>query len=536
MRYANTQWTPNDAFSWGFSISNRSGEYGKPPTTFNSFNNMGVCQNQATNGPCDPFSTGLRFERVDDYDSLSLQTSGLIKLGHGLTLRPVAYYNKLDELTNRYDSASYDSQLLNGASREDATTSIFGGGAQLAYRMNESNLATVALDAHREEWDSDGFSRRTIQVTGAGSSQTQCNATCQAQLRAACMSRGGTLAGGGGGITVSNGVARGSCSNAYNSVVTDKGVDVYSAAVEYETQITDRLSAVVGAGWAEQNREDTSDGDYTYITGLRFALTEDTALRGSVARKIRFPTLRNLYGTDEGDTSLKTEVSQNYEVGLDHQMRGINAFWSVTAFHIDAENFISKDRVTQLFENKDLLRFQGIETTLTYRPIEKLAVQFGYTYLHSENLAPIPGGTSAVQFEPEHTVTASLSYRVLADTLLSADYQFVAGSVAISRDELSTATTSSMLVLRRISPEAPPKSSGAARTFSTKIIKPHTDFLRRVAHSTLALEQNFDWCVGLSESLAGPLATVGTRRKPGYFPIPIEKRCPSPDFSRQLSV
>ena len=43
-----------------------------------------------------------------------------------------------------------------------------------------------------------------------------------------------------------------------------------------------------------------------------------------------------------------------------------------------------------------------------------------------------------MQFEPEHTVTASATYRVLAGTALNADYQFVTGSVATSRDELAT--------------------------------------------------------------------------------------------------
>ncbi len=443
--YANTQWTPSESFKWGFSVNHRKGEYGKPPTTFNSFNNAGVCQNQATNGPCDPFSTGVRFERVDEYDGLSLQTSGLIKLGNGLTLRPTAYYNQLDELTNRFDNASYNSQLLNGATREDATTTIFGGGAQLAYRMNERNLVTLAFDGHREDWNSDGFSRGTVQVTGTATGQNQCGAACRAALANACSALGGTLASGGGGgggggsgITVANGVARSNCTGARSSIANDNSLDVYSAAVEYEAQITHQLSAVLGAGWAEQRREDTSDSDYTYLAGLRFAVTEDTALRGSVARKIRFPTLRNLYGTNEGDPSLETEVTQNYEIGLEQQLPALNAFLSVAVFRIDAENFISKNRATQFFENKDLLRFQGVETTATFRPADDIGIQLGYTYLDSENLAPVAGGTTAVQFEPEHTATLSANYRVLAGTTLSADYQFVAGSVAITRDELST--------------------------------------------------------------------------------------------------
>ena len=69
------------------------------------------------------FASGLRFERVDDYSALSLQTSGLIDLGGGLTVRPMAYYNANDDLTNRYDDTDYfNSQLLNGSFSEDAST------------------------------------------------------------------------------------------------------------------------------------------------------------------------------------------------------------------------------------------------------------------------------------------------------------------------------------------------------------------------------------------------------------------------------
>lgn len=53
-------------------------------------------------------------------------------------------------------------------------------------------------------------------------------------------------------------------------------------------------------------------------------------------------------------------------------------------------------------------------------------------------MAPAPGATDAVQFEPEHKVTASAIYQLQTGTSLTADYQFVTGSLAISRDELST--------------------------------------------------------------------------------------------------
>ena len=70
--YGNTEVKLNEDVAWGASISYRDGEYGKPPGTWNSFNNQGNCRNSGTNpaapfnwGPCSPFRhrTALRARR-----------------------------------------------------------------------------------------------------------------------------------------------------------------------------------------------------------------------------------------------------------------------------------------------------------------------------------------------------------------------------------------------------------------------------------------------------------------------------------------
>jgi len=428
--YANSEWKPSDTVTWGVSVNYRNGEYGKPPTTYGPRNMMGGC----TYAPCSDFAAGTRFERVDEYDSVSLQTSGLIKLGGGLSLRPTAYYNGLDELTNRYDDPTYEKQTAQGSFREDASSGVFGGGFQLMQKF-KSSLLTIAADAHRESWDADGFSIERTQVNG--------NAT---QRKAACDALGGILvsggSGGGGGGNGGGGGSGGGGSTANcdfaAAVDEDHDIDIRSAAAEYEVSFTSAFSGVFGAGWAEQSRSEGSADGYTYLAGLRYGLTDTTALRGSVARKIRFPTIRDYYSLDGGNPDLKTEVTRNYEVALEQGLPTLNTFLSVALFRIDAKNFISKDRATQIFENKDLLRFEGIETTATFRPTENLGLQAGYTYLDARNLAPVPGGVTAVQYEPKHTVTLSADYRFITGTTLSVDYQYVAGSVSISRDELST--------------------------------------------------------------------------------------------------
>jgi outer membrane cobalamin receptor len=464
--YGNTQIKVNEDIQWGFSINYREGEYGKPPSTVNSAGGQG-CRNTGTNpsqpfnwGPCSDFASGLRFERVDDYSALSLQTSGLIDLGSGLTLRPMAYFNNNNDLTNRFDDKDYATQLLNGSFREDAETSIYGGGGQIAFRPDDRNLVTVALDAHREAWDSsiiDPVAPQTSFVNADAVVANPDNATCTSlgcrnRLDNACA---GTLVGPlqFRNRTVNNQPrteVRQACNTGNTITQRDEDLDVFSAAAEYEVKLTSQLSGVVGAGWAEQHRENSSDGDYTYLAGLRYAFTEDTVLRGNVARKIRFPTLRNLYDTAGGNANLETEVTQNYEVGLDQRLPFINGLFSVTVFRIDAENFIRRRTGNECdgidfgdgydpFCNDDQLRFQGVETNLAFSPFAGFNAQVGYTYLDASNEQPtVVGGTSTIDNEPEHKVMAAVSYAIGGGATLLADYQYVADSFAVGRDQIQT--------------------------------------------------------------------------------------------------
>ncbi len=394
--YANTEWTPSEAFKWGASVNYRNGEYGKPPSTIGT--------DTTVFGPLANFAAGAnRFERVDGYDNISLQTSGQIKLNPAFSIRPTAYFNRLTELTNNYDDETFSTQKLKGASSEDATTQIGGGGLQAAYRFS-GNLLTLALNAENQSWELQGF---------------QVNQHCTALVKGKCPSKNQFVA--------------------QDPFFAQHDIQVLSAAAEQELPLTSQLSAVLGIGWASQDQESSTDGNYTYLAGGRYQLTETTALRGSVARKIRFPTLRDLYDITSGNPDLQPEVTQNYEVAVEQQLLPIKAFLSVDLFRIDAANFIEMDNATQLFRNDEALRFQGVENTLVYNGIPNLGVQVGYTFLDSTNLAPpVPGGTSAVQNEPEHKVTLSASYHFDCGTTVRADYLYAAGSVAISKDNIHT--------------------------------------------------------------------------------------------------
>lgn len=372
--YGNLMWTPSSVASFGMSVNWRTGEYGKPVGTVSRAESI--------------FAQRERYERVDNFDTLSLSSSGMIRFSPGFYFRPLAYYNRSNELTNNYDDTRFSTQVRANALREDAITEIGGGGAQAILKQGESQL-TIAIDGHNESWESSGFQVPCLNTAADGSCSVD-----------------GTAA----------------------SFDFDHDVQVFSVSAEQELKFSDQLSGVLGAGYSQQRKLAISDDGYTYLAGMRYELTDTTAVRGSIARKIRFPTLRDLYDVQGGNPNLETEVTDNYDAAIEQQFPQQNLGISVGVFRIDAENFIQ--RVDGLSSNVAVLKFQGIETSATWRGVPGLELTTGHTYLDAKNLTP-GAGTSELQYRPEHKLTLTARYAFDTGTTLNADYLFVAGSKAL---------------------------------------------------------------------------------------------------------
>lgn len=372
--YGNVMWTPTSAASFGMSINWRTGEYGKPVGTVSRTESV--------------FAQRERYERVDDFEALSFSSSGMIRLSPAVYFRPLAYYNRSNELTNNYDDTRFATQLRANALREDAITEIGGGGAQAIFKQGESQL-TVAIDGHNESWQSSGFQVLCLNTAPDGS------------------------------CTVDGASA---------PFEFDHDVQVFSVSAEQELKFSDQLSGVFGAGYSQQRKLSVSDDGYTYLAGLRYALTETTAVRGSIAHKIRFPTLRDLYDVQGGNPNLQTEETDNYDAAIEQQFPAHNLGVSVGVFRIDADNFIQ--RVDGVSSNVAVLQFQGVETSATWSGVPGLELTAGHTYLDAQNLTP-GAGTRELQYRPEHKVTVTASYKFDTGTTLNADYLFVAGSKAL---------------------------------------------------------------------------------------------------------
>lgn len=339
-----------------------------------------------------------------------------------LTIRPNAFYNVLDELTENFDDATFQTQDLNRASESDARTEIYGGGMQALFQFNRNNLLTATVDARHEGWDTDGFELGTVPVSvpaGAGTA---------ARLAAACAALGGTVS---GQTTVAAGIATRNCNNVSQDFTSNHGIDVFSAAAEHESKLTEQLSAVAGAGYARQDRAEASDEDYTWLLGLKYDINDDTFVRGAVARKIRFPTLRDLYELGRANPELETETTMNYELGAGTAFLGRQLIVGVTLFQVDAKNFIETDE-DGIAQNHDEYRFRGVETEASYSGIKNLLLTAAHTYMESENLSS-EADTKELQFRPEHKLTLAANLQLGWGVTFNATYLYINGSKALSR-------------------------------------------------------------------------------------------------------
>lgn len=382
--YGNSIWNLPDGTKIGLSASYRRGHYGKPFDV---------------RGPNDPFARNAKFERVDGFEGYSVQLTGRRHIGSTVTLRPSVYANRLDELTNDYDNANFDTQLKSGASSQNSRSDIIGARLLAAYNPGPKALTSTSFECRREQWRATGFQIENAGGGGGG---------------------GGRNKSAGGGATVTD------------PINIDEHVDICSAGIEQEYHPMDHLGLVGGIGLATQVRPGSNDSGAQYLLGAYRNLSARTQLRANYSSHIRFPTLLDLFEPGRGNPQLDPERTYQYEVGMRHDFRRLPVSTDIALFRTDARNFIERSSVTGLQENISRVRYQGVELRSRILPSDNLSLQLGYTFLHSENLSA-GAGTTKVQNNPEDQFTAEATYRDPNGFQLYASLLYVAKVYELSR-------------------------------------------------------------------------------------------------------
>ena len=331
----------------------------------------------------DDFAPNLRYERAAD-EGFNAQLALDHDFKGPLSFKGWAYYNKLDTLENRYLS-DYKTQGegFAGTSRTDAKTQISGISGLLRYDLQQHGAATLGFIYENNDYEAEGFS-----VNNRGRLST---------------------------------------------IESSGNFQLYSTTFEYEVVPLAKLGLVLGGGYHWQDRSDKSDGDYTYMIGLRYDLFDGTRLKASHGRKVRFPTLRDLYDPERGNLNLNAEVTWNTEVGIE-QVLPAATMVSLTGFYMDIEDFIARPTGEDQVRNYEKYEFYGVEVAAENRYLDKLFLRASYSYLHTEDKSS-GSNRDQIQNNPEHKVVLEAAYQLPWNMSIYGSGRWVANAYTYNSDD-----------------------------------------------------------------------------------------------------
>ena len=353
-------YTPSDKTSLGLTFSYLNCNQGKPP-----IDNANAK---------DSFAKTLKYERENNAENYSTQLAFEQGFDNPFSLKGWIFYNQLNLLQNGYDNANYNSQAKKGAYSNNSTTGIGGGNLQARYDLKEFGSATLGFMTESDDWRANGFKLQGSPVVN-------------------------------------------------QSINGRQSFQLYSSLFEYNVMPIQHLGVTLGLGLHWQDRDNGNYDDYSYLIGTYYDLFKDTRIRASNARKIRFPTISDLYDPVNGNPDLKPEESIHYELSLEQRLPAKTLF-SLTGFYADAHNFIEQDNSTQINENFDKYRFKGFEVAAENRFVDNLMLKASYTYLDAKNVGS-DSNVDQLQYRPRDKYTLEGNYRFSWGASLYASVSYI---------------------------------------------------------------------------------------------------------------
>jgi iron complex outermembrane receptor protein len=186
----------------------------------------------------------------------------------------------------------------------------------------------------------------------------------------------------------------------------------WSSGIEATRDIGERLTLCVGLNYDwMQSKEAVDTNTAIPINGsdfdslnpalrITYDLQELGSLRASIARKSRFPTIKDRYsykmGTAISAPDLEAETVMHYELGytvspMENLIADMTVFYSQIDDSIEsvADVYYDDEDEAWLSQNQNVGEaiHQGFEITLTYTPTPKFTLGMNYSYLDRENVS-----------------------------------------------------------------------------------------------------------------------------------------------------
>ncbi|MEZ9199384.1 TonB-dependent receptor plug domain-containing protein [Shewanella sp. 10N.286.54.B9] len=391
--YAQGSYLLNDNTQLMANMSFKQGEWGKPSR--------------------DGTGSGIaKFERVDDYQAKTFQLGLAHKFNDMFTLRGFGYYNQSDVLETQYKDDAY--QAIKA--QQDGRSTVEGGNLQLISNFDQAGIVTTAIIAEKQSWQSQALASSQNSKSGSGNGGGTGNGggngggSNSGSNSGGGNSGGGNSGGNGGGSNSgsNSGGGNGGGNGSGSSDSFDDSAWLYTAALEYQYQADD-YGVTLGGAFHDQDRVSGSEQDYSGQLSLYWQALEHTRINMGVARKVRFPSMRNLYAQSTGNADLQAEVSQHFELGLLQDI-GYSTELNIAGFYTDAEDYIAKD-LAGTYQNMGDYAFKGVDLQLQNNSIDDLSMTFMYSFLDTEDKSAAET-FQTLEYRPRHQLRFQAQYQL----------------------------------------------------------------------------------------------------------------------------
>ncbi|MFZ5905875.1 MAG: TonB-dependent receptor plug domain-containing protein [Nitrospirota bacterium] len=311
------------------------------------------------------------FVRIPRYDDWGIDLSGQQKITSELVMKAKLFYHRHVDDYASYSDATYREKIAVSRYQDY----LIGGALTADYRPVQWDIVRAGVqyrgDSHEERDDGYLPFAENFSYTGSVSVENEFNKIKNLSLVA--------------GISYD-----------------------WFRVTEAERNITDRDTG----DFLEQIALDEPDAmdEFNPMIGATYTVTDSTKLFASVARKVRFPTLSQLYSTRSGNTELTAEKSVNYTLGV-AQAFGSLASGEFAIFYYDISDFISRDApgTEGIYRNYAKISLAGFEVSGTINPIEDVVLRIGYTYNEGRDRSD-DRVTEHVTYVPEHKIDLGINY------------------------------------------------------------------------------------------------------------------------------
>jgi len=186
------------------------------------------------------------------------------------------------------------------------------------------------------------------------------------------------------GGTVEDASANFSQTGTYGTNGVARTIDTRSAYAQYDFMPVARLTLTAGGRVDDSESFGTHE---TYRFGGRFTAPEtETIFRASVGTGYRAPSISDLYFPLYSNPNLKPETSTGWDAGFEQPLWQDKVRIGSTFFYNRFDNLIQYSGVSFEPENIGRARVFGVESFVTWQPLDSLTLRGSYTWMNTEDL------------------------------------------------------------------------------------------------------------------------------------------------------